>query len=250
MGRVHYSSHIRKTIFIVSTRMMKNHSLLFLFLALAGSMVINSPLRAESNDLPLWDSAVNRLLAAGLYGVDAGKTPVVRIESTKDLYKGLAADKARLNGQSITFSYEGSSGLLGFSAGYIYTSGAVEGNLGAVYLGLDDPMGFNAWEHGRSWYLTLDLSTSYKPHDDIVLGVSGKTMLMDDPYSISNGRIFSFLLNMPVSYKKYITITPELQWSRTLPGQDGTSAGFRADSDQDSAGKDVLYGGVSISFSY
>ncbi|RUM39051.1 MAG: hypothetical protein DSY57_01725, partial [Desulfobulbus sp.] len=92
---------------------MKNHSLLFLFLVLAGSMVINSPLRAESNDLPLWDSAVNRLLAAGLYGVDTGKTPVVRIESTKDLYKGLAADKARLNGQSITFSYEGSSGLLG-----------------------------------------------------------------------------------------------------------------------------------------
>ncbi len=250
MGRVHYSLYIRKIISIVCARNMKKHFLILLFLVLAGSMIISSPLLAESNDLPLWDSAVNRLLAVGLYGVDMGKTPAVRIESSKDIYKGLAADKARLNGQSITFSYEGSSGLLGFSAGYIYTSGAVEGNLGAVYLGLDDPMGFNAYDNGRSWYLTLDLSTSYKPHDDIVLGVSGKTMLMDDPYSISNGRIFSFLLNMPVSYKKYITITPELQWSRTLPGQDGASSSFRTDSEQDTAGKDVLYGGVSISFSY
>ncbi len=229
---------------------MKNYSLILLFSVLAGTMVFSSPLWAQSNDLPLWDSAVNRLLAAGLYGINIGKTPAVRIESSKDLYKGLAADKARLNGRSITFSYEGSSGLLGFSAGYIYTSGAAEGNFGAVYLGLDDPMGFNAYDNDKSWYITLDLSTSYKPHDDIVLGVSGKTMLMDDPYSLSNGRIFSFLLNMPVSYKKYITITPELQWSRAIPGQDVEGSAFRASPEQEMAGKDVLYGGVSISFSY
>ncbi len=229
---------------------MKIHTLSIYVLALVAMLAQSSPLRAESDDLPLWDSAVNRLLAAGLYGVDVGKTPAVRITNSRDLYKGLAADKARLNGQSITFSYEGSSGLLGFSAGYIYTSGAVEGNLGAVYLGLDDPMGFNAFDNSRSWYLTLDLSTSYKPYDDIVLGLAGKTMLMDDPYSLGNGRIFSFLLNMPVSYKKYITITPELQWSRTLPGQDGEFSAFRASSGQETAGKDILYGGVSISFSY
>ncbi len=229
---------------------MKIHTLSIYFLVLAAVLAQSSPLRAESDDLPLWDSAVNRLLAAGLYGVDMGKTPTVRIANSRDLYKGLAADKARLNGRSITFSYEGSSGLLGFSAGYIYTSGAVEGNIGAVYLGLDDPMGFNAYDNSRSWYLTLDLSTSYKPYDDIVLGLAGKTMLMDDPYSLGKGRIFSFLLNMPVSYKKYITITPELQWSRTLPGPDGEYPALRANSGQETAGKDILYGGVSISFSY
>ena len=229
---------------------MKIHTLSIYFLVLAAMLAQSSPLRAESDDLPLWDSAVNRLLAAGLYGIDMGKAPAVRIATSKDIYKGLAADKARLNGRSITFSYEGSSGLLGFSAGYIYTSGAAEGTLGAVYLGLDDPMGFNAYDNSRSWYLTLDLSTSYKPHDDIVLGLTGKTMLMDDPYSLGNGRIFSFLLNMPVSYKKYITITPELQWSRTLPGQDGEYPAFRANSGIETAGKDILYGGVSISFSY
>lgn len=229
---------------------MKNLSNALFFLVLTGLLACSSPLWAES-ELPLWDSAVNKLLAAGLYGVDTGKSPkAVRIESSKDLYKGLAAGKSRLNGRSITFSYEGSSGLLGFSAGYIYTSGAVEGNLGAVYLGMDDPMGFNVYDNNRSWYLALDLSTSYRPHDDIVLGLSGKTMLMDDPYSLRNGQIVSFLLNMPVSYKKYITITPELQWSRTLPGQGQTTTNFRPVSEQENGSKDVIYGGVSISFSY
>jgi hypothetical protein len=170
------------------------------------------------------------------------------MENSKNIYKGLAADKAPLHGQAITFSYEGSSGLLGFSAGYIFTSGADEGNLGAVYLGLDDPLGLNVYDRSDSWYLALDISTSYQPHDDIVLGLSGKTMLMDDPYSLSNGQIFSLLLNMPVSYKKYITITPELQWSRTLPGQ-GSQLGASSQL-TDEASKDILYGGVSISFSY
>jgi hypothetical protein len=222
-------------------------SILF-FLAVAGGLLLPWSVRAES-DLPLWDSAVNRLLAAGLYGVDdINPSLAVRMENSKNIYKGLAADKAPLHGQAITFSYEGSSGLLGFSAGYIFTSGADEGNLGAVYLGLDDPLGLNVYDRSDSWYLALDISTSYQPHDDIVLGLSGKTMLMDDPYSLSNGQIFSLLLNMPVSYKKYITITPELQWSRTLPGQGAPFGGSSQLTDEVS--KDILYGGVSISFSY
>lgn len=230
---------------------MKNRSNLLFLLLIMGMLNISSPLMAES-ELPLWDGAVNRLLAAGLYGVDTKDTPsmALRVERIGDMYKGLAADKAGLNGQSITFSYEGSSGLLGFSAGYIYTSGVNEGNLGSVYLGLDDPMGFKAFETGKSWYLAFDISTSYQPHDDVILGLSGKTMLMDDPYSLRDGRIFSFLLNMPVSYKKYITITPELQWSRSLPGQYRPRLDNGAVQDQGADAKDVIYGGVSISFSY
>jgi len=227
--------------------MHRTISLIVSLLAVSG-LLFAQTIRAES-ELPLWDSAVNRLLAAGLYGVDEISPSVaVRLENSKDIYKGLPADKARLHGQAITFSYEGSSGLLGFSAGYIYTSGAAEGTLGAVYLGLDDPLGLNVYDRSDCWYLALDISTSYQPHDDITLGVSGKTMLMDDPYSLSNGQVFSLLLNMPVSYKKYITITPELQWSRTLPGQ-GTLFGGSGQLTEE-AGKDVLYGGVSISFSY
>jgi len=219
----------------------------FLLSVVAGQLL---PLNAQAeSELPLWDSAVNRLLAAGLYGVDEiNPSLAVRLENSKDIYKGLAADKERLHGQAITFSYEGSSGLLGFSAGYIYTSGAAEGNFGAVYLGLDDPLGLKLYDRSDSWYLALDISTSYQPHDDIVLGLSGKTMLMDDPYSMSNGQIFSLLLNMPVSYKKYITITPELQWSRTLPGQGDLFGGSSQLTDE--ASRDILYGGVSISFSY
>ncbi len=202
---------------------------------------------------PLWDGAVNRLLAAGLYGFDvpgAQPTMSIRLEQAQDLYKGLAADKARLNGQNITFSYAGSSGLLGFSAGYIYTSGTDEGRLGSVFLGLDDPMGFKANDPSKSWYLALDLSTSYQPHDNVVLGLAGKALLLQDPYSLQQERMFSFLLNMPVSYKKYITITPELQWSRPLAGQEHFFSSSQGGQKEGAADNDVFYGGVSISFSY
>lgn len=205
-----------------------------------------------AGDLPLWDNAVNRLLAAGMYGVELENTTglAMRFEQTRDLYKGLAADRASLNGQSITFSYEGSSGLLGFSAGYIYTSGTEKGNLGSVFLGLDDPMGFNTYDPTKAWYIALDLSTSYTPYDNISLGLVGKTMLMKDPYDLQEGRLFSFLLNMPVSYKKYITITPELQWSRPVSGEEVFPSGSLDGKNQDAAAKDIFYGGVSISFSY
>ncbi len=231
---------------------MKRHCISLLFLSIVGILATSSSLMAQS-DLPLWDNAVNRLLAAGLYGVDLKDAPGVaamRFEQTQDLYKGLAADKASLNGQSITFSYEGSSGLLGFSAGYIYTSGTEKGNLGSVYLGLDDPMGFNTYDPTKAWYIALDLSTSYQPYDNISLGLVGKTMLMKDPYGLREGRLFSFLLNMPVSYKKYITITPELQWSRPVSGQKSFLSDGIDSQEQGAASKDIFYGGVSISFSY
>jgi len=230
---------------------MKRHCISLLFLAFVGILTTSGTLMAQS-DLPLWDNAVNRLLAAGMYGVDLKSSPgmALRLERTRDLYKGLAADKTRLNGQAITFSYEGSSGLLGFSAGYIYTSGTEKGNLGSVYLGLDDPMGFNTYDPTKAWYIALDLSTSYQPYDNISLGLVGKTMLMKDPYGLHEGQLFSFLLNMPVSYKKYITITPELQWSRPLPGQKSFFSDGINTQEQGNASKNIFYGGVSISFSY
>jgi len=220
-------------------------------LLLAGAVLWAVTVWAD-DDLPLWDSAVNRLLAAGLYGLETGETNSARVgmEDTRDLYRGLAADKARLHGQAITFSYEGSSGLLGFSAGYIYTSGAQDGRMGAVYLDIDDPLGFKAMNRTDAWYLALNLSTSYQPRDDISLGLAGRTMLMKDPYDAAGrGRMVSFLLNMPVSYKKYITITPELQWSRSLPGFSGRDNRLLP-AEEDDSDRDVFYGGVSISFSY
>lgn len=230
---------------------MKRSCTISLLLSFLGMLISTGSVRA-AGDLPLWDSAVNNLLAAGLYGVNVQGASGLTLHATKsyDLYKGLAADKARIDGQSITLSYGGSSGLLGFSAGYIYTSGAGEGNLGSVFLGLEDPMGFTSYTPGDSWYLALDLATSYQPHDDIVLGFSGKTMLMKDPYGLHHGKLFSFLLNMPVSYKQYITITPELQWSRPLSGVNFSSAKPSDSLKQGMASEDTFYGGVSISFSY
>jgi len=215
-------------------------------------VMVSFPVASVAGDLSLWDSAVNRLLAAGLYGVDLHSSAgtALQLEQGRDLLPRLLADRAHLSDKSITLSYKGSSGLLGFSAGYIYTSGDDEGTVGSVYLGLDDPMGFQAAGTPKAWYLALDITASYQPYDTVSLGVVGKTLFLDDSRSIHGGQMFSFLLNMPVSYKKYITITPELQWSRPLSGGQGLSPENGARSELGSAQEDVFYSGVSISFSY
>lgn len=213
-------------------------------------VLVSSGLSAAAGELPLWDNTVNRLLAAGLYGVElsGGHGLSMRLDQTQDVYQRLAADKSILHGQRITFSYEGSSGLLGFSAGIINTVGSDEGYIGSVFLGIDDPMGFRAYDLNKAWYWSLDLSTSYRPHENLVLGLSGKTLLMKDP--AGSAQVLSFLLNMPVSYKKYITIIPEVQWSRSLPVQELNSSDFYPPQNQGVAPEDVFYGGVSISISY
>ncbi len=214
-------------------------------------LVPAAPSALAADDLPLWDSAVNTLLAAGMYGVDLDDQAGARLRMfpSRDRYQGAAADRALLDGQTITFSYQGSSGFLGFSAGYIYTSGRQDGRFGAVYLGIDDPLGLKTGDHGDAWYLALDLATSYQPHDDISLALGGRTSVMTDPLDPGGERMISLLLNMPVSYRKYITITPEIQWSRPvadLLGRENSGA----DQDHGSSGGDVFYGGVSVTFSY
>lgn len=219
------------------------------FISLAGATV-----QAEEakTDGPIgWDGAVNSLLAAGMYGLDQPEERglSLKFQHSQNLYKGLAADKAQLNGQSITFSYEGSSGLLGFSAGYIYTSQSNGDDPGKVFLGID-PMDDSYFEPTRSWFMAFDLSQSYQLDDDITLGVGSKTMLMKNPFDSEEGQTFSMLFNMPISYKNYITITPELQWSRPLPSAKLSDAPISNGSHGEDAPQNTFYGGVSISFSY
>ncbi|NOQ45741.1 MAG: hypothetical protein GQ559_03575 [Desulfobulbaceae bacterium] len=207
--------------------------------------------REQHSEPSAWDSAVNSLLAAGMYGIAPanGQGLAIGLQRSDNMYRGLEANKAQLNGQSITFSYEGSSGLLGFSAGYIYTS-TLEDNLpGTVFLGID-PAESRIFDPFRSWYLAFDLSQSYQLHEDFSFGIGSKTMLMKNPFETREGRMFSLLFNMPLSYKSYITITPELQWSRPLPENNTLdSLNYHTD-EMDEKTKDIFYGGVSISFSY
>jgi len=198
-----------------------------------------------------WDSAVSSLLlAAGMYGLDIQSSHGLdlSLSQSTNMLKSVSAELGPLDNRKITLSYSGSSGKLGFSAGYIYTS--LQNNLEPDTILLDlDSLNHNPLSHEDPWYLALNLSHSFQVSDSIALGVDSQAMLMKTPHENQEGRILSMLLNLPVSYKNYFTITPELQWSRSLP--DATTLQKNYLSDQKATkGEDVFYGGMSISFSY
>jgi len=198
-----------------------------------------------------WDSAVNSLLATGLYGFDSQNAPGLKVawQHSDNLYRGLSPDHTPLNGQAITFSYEGSSGLLEFAAGYIFTSQHNNREPGTVFLSVDaEPT--QDFDPGRSWYLAFDLSRSYQVDDQLRFSLSSTAMLRRNPFDTEPGRLFSVLFNMPIRYKNYLTITPELQWSRPVSGFDAVNRAAASGDSGEKSSEDVFYGGLSVSFSY
>ncbi len=199
-----------------------------------------------------WDSAVSSLLlAAGMYGQNPANDQGINfsVEQANNLFKGISLKQNKLKGQNITLSYKGSSGRLGFSAGYIYTSLQDNQEPDALFLDLDS-VNNNPFNNDNPWFLALDMTTSYQVNDAFTVGLRSKAMLIKNPFDVHDGRILSMLLNLPMSYKNYFTITPELQWSRTLPGANNRTAGSNYSGTENAAAEDVFYGGMSISFSY
>ncbi len=221
--------------------------LLLLFFSVPGTAQV----RMATTHLPLYSSsgAFNTLLqTAGVNAYDylKGERISFSSEQLRPLHVIRQPNHDLFKGRTITLSYEGSSGLLGFSAGYIYTTPETNYQP-TLLLDLDsDPTA--PFDHSRSWYLAIDLSHSFQLGNDITLGLGSKTALMDDPFADEDQRILSFLLNMPVLIKDFLTITPELQWSRTLPG--GVLNNFNLQDITGHKPADNFYGGVSISFSY
>ena len=211
-----------------------------------------SAMAEDSGKIPVFssrDSAVNAfLLAAGLKGPEADKTGFsLSLQPVPGSERKLFRDGDLLDGQNITLSYEGSSGLLGFSAGYLYTT-PDDKSQPTLLLGMNEHT--PPYDPSRAWYLALDLSRTFKLDDNISLGIDSKTALMDDPFTEEDNRILSLLLSMPVLIQNRVTITPELQWSRTMSTTPDTVDPESSDLQIEETTRDVFYGGVSITFSY
>jgi len=234
---------------------MGTKKLTYLLIPVLAVLFSNGSGRAADTDTTdlssQWDSAVSSLLlAAGMYSLDTQVTHGLdlSLSQSTNILKNISSELGPLDNQNITLSYRGSSGKLGFSAGYIYTS--LQNNLEPNTILLDlDSLNHNPLAHENPWYLALNLSQSFQVSDNFALGVGSQAMLMKTPSENQEGRILSMLLNLPVSYKNYFTITPELQWSRSLPDtatlQKDYSSNHKAAEEED-----VFYGGMSISFSY
>ena len=202
-----------------------------------------------------WDSAVSSLLlAAGMYGLEPNnkQDTLFTLDTSVNMFKTLPIEQDMLDSRNITLSYSGSSGRLDFSAGYIYTDMQANQDTGTLVVGLESPSldtDSPPLTRDNAWYLALDYSKTFRVSDDFFMGIGSKTMLMKNPFNEQEGRILSMLLNLPMSYKNYFTLTPELQWSRSLPGS-GDSRSFIHSKPDVPDNKDVFYGGMSISFSY
>lgn len=235
---------------------MKKYFLIFLLLFLAVSMASATQVRAEDDEMPivLWDSTVSHLLAAGMYGAEGVEHSSwsVRLSNDNQFYKGFSAYNAAIAGQEITLSYGGSSGLLGFSVGYIYThhGDEIENSFASVFLDKHDPLEFTADDLTGVWYLALELSSSYSPINNISLGIGGEAMLLNDPHVFQGGKGVALGLNLPVSYRRNITITPKVRWSGSLSGLKRLLPAEGHKGEESPVNDGIFYGGVSITFSY
>ncbi|WP_339134395.1 MAG: hypothetical protein WGN25_15265 [Candidatus Electrothrix sp. GW3-4] len=241
---------------------MVSKKISYLCIALTALLIGNESACAETAQQNIISNAYDEsamsslLLAAGMYGgLKNESSPGVSLSlgQSKDMMKGLFTDQGQFDGQDITLSYEGSAGRLGFSAGYIYTTGEKDQNGGSVLLGLDN-YSKNTLNNiqERPWYVTLDLSRSFQLSNNLAVGVGSKTVLLANTLNEedSTHKAVSMSLNLPVSYKGFLTVTPEFQWSRALltDGEPSTNDIDNLFAPED--GQNTFYGGMSISFSY
>ncbi len=235
----------------MSKFLLKSLYLTVLTLIVASAGIVHAGEKSSPTRGTAWDSTVNSLLATGMYGFDSHSTPglTIQLQHAENMYRGLTANKAQLNGQAITFSYEGSSGLLAFSAGYILSGQLNNREPGTIFLGVDSEPD-KTFDPGRSWYMALNLSRTYQFDENTSFSLSNRVMLLKNPFDTEEGHIFSMLFNMPISYRNYLTITPELQWSRPVSRSNFSNSVRMLGDPQDKSPQDVFYGGVSVSFSY
>ncbi|WP_417909433.1 hypothetical protein [Candidatus Electronema sp. PJ] len=196
------------------------------------------------------------LLAAGMYGgVDGASAQGVdfSLNESAKMFKGVFAEQGPVDGQDITLSYSGSEGRLGLSAGYLYTAPENRSQAGIVLFGLDEEHSRNLLhdDNEKPWYVTLNVAKNFQISDSLALGVDSRTMLitpsLQNEEKDSQAVCMSF--NLPVSYGKFLTVTPELQWSRALEAG-GQAAAASSSADASDKNPNTFYGGMSISFSY
>ncbi|MCI5209046.1 MAG: hypothetical protein D3910_09675 [Candidatus Electrothrix sp. ATG2] len=236
-----------------------------LCLALTALVFGNQPVYADNARQNIISSTYDEtaisslLLAAGMYGGlnDDNTAPPgmsFSLSEEKDMLRGLFSNQGQFDGQKITLSYGSSEGQLGFSAGYIYTTGDKELSKGHGLLGLDNYSRntLNNIEE-RPWYVTLDLSRSFQLNNNLAVGVGSKAVLLTNNLDRedTSDQAVSMSLNLPVSYKGFLTVTPELQWSRALitDGEQGTRNDMENFFDPEDK-QNAFYGGMSITLSY
>ena len=164
----------------------------------------------------------------------------------------------------LTLSYDGSHGMLGYGAGWIYYAINADGDTDTqefyATLSLDVLLApsltiyYDTDNFQGDWYALLAIGHSFELAESISLDLglsAGYYFINDgigpgDDYSELHDGVLSASVSFPVG--EYITITPELYYSFPLSSE---AEDFYVANNIDGDGDDdYVYGGVSASFSF
>ncbi len=165
------------------------------------------------------------------------------------------------NETDMTLSYDWAMAGMDFGVGYIYY--ALEGDDTQEFYGsISKEIGFvtpsftvyRDTDSFPGWYMSLGLDSSIPVTDDLALdlGVKAAYLIADDTqldggnFSDLFDGVISASMTFPVA--KYLTITPELYYSFPLSSE--AKDLLEASNDVYNTNEDVIYGGVSASFSF
>lgn len=149
----------------------------------------------------------------------------------------------------ISLSYEGSSGLLGFSSGYIYSAENENGFLmdnvseqGFIGNAYDDAM--------TNVYMGFDVGHSISLSQDIELGLRAGVIFLEDIYDEKDDGTVSLLFVMPLEINNSVTIAPKMHWFRSFTDDLSADKEFQPKKEAGMENSGSFYGGVSITFAY
>ena len=170
------------------------------------------------------------------------------------------------NETDMTISYDGSYGMVGYSAGYIYYALDAEDDTQEIYasLSLDVITAptltvYRDMAKFPGWYTSLDFSHSFDLMENLALGLGAKVsyLYVDDEstladptdpnssYSAFHDGVVSLTLSYTVT--ENLVISPEAYYSFALSSD---ARDVIEEKSADGNDSDFFYGGVSASFSF
>ena len=171
-------------------------------------------------------------------------------------------DTNKWNETDLTLSYDGSYGMFGYSLGYIYYALDAAEDSQEVYAGVSlftilSPTLtiYNEIANYRGYYVTLDISHSIPITEKLSLDLGAKASYYDadkgtltdssgDAYEALHDGVLSASMTFPIS--EYFSITPELYYSFPL----SSDAEDEFEASNPGSDEDIIFGGVSMSFSF
>ena len=170
---------------------------------------------------------------------------------------GMDSESFNWNETNMTISYDGSTGMVGYSVGYIYYDIDGGEDTAEIYLGasLDTTLSpsltlYVDIANVPGWYANLSVGHSIAIGETMSLDLGASIGFLDDDDDYSELHDGVLSAAMPITISENFTVTPEFYVSMALSSEaedNIDAANLDAINDEEST---FVYGGVSASFAF